>query len=291
MAAPFRVIYFPSTVLHLSYSYTHQFLCPSQARHPNSTSLLSLSTSHLLSQTIHSKRPNFYLFHLASSAQAHPIVQEFTPEEQESEMVRVVDVSNTRLLAQNVPWTCTADDLRPLFEQYGTVVEIELSMYDKTRNRGLAFVTMGSHEEALAVITHLESYEFEGRVLKLNWAKPKKSNPSTPPTPKPMPVHNLFVANLPFQARAKDLKDFFNADNGNVVSAEIIFIDNPRRSAGYGFVSFNTKVEAESALLAFQGKEFMGRPIRVARSRRFLRQLTKANIQSGNAKIVSNSAE
>lgn len=90
--------------------------------------------------------------------------------------------------------------------------------------------------------------------MKLNWAKPKKSKPSTPPTPKPMPVHNLFVANLPFQARAKDLKDFFNADNGNVVSAEIIFIDNPRRSAGYGFVSFNTKEEAESALLAFQGK-------------------------------------
>ncbi|KAL2520698.1 RNA-binding (RRM/RBD/RNP motif) family protein [Forsythia ovata] len=150
---------------------------------------------------------------------------------------------------------------------------------------------MASHEEAVAAITNLESYEFEGRVLKLNWAKPKKIKPSSPPTPKPMPIHNLFVANLPFQARAKDLKDFFNADNGNVVSAEIIFHDNPRRSAGYGFVSFNTKEEAESALLAFQGKEFMGRPIRVARSRRFLRQGTKADIESGNAKSESNSAE
>lgn len=126
MAAPFRVIYFPSSLLHLSYSYTHQ--CPSQAHHPNSTSLPSLSTSHLLSQTIHPKRPNFYLFHMASSAQAQPIIQEFTPEEQESEMVQDDDVSNTRLLAQNVPWTCTADDLRPLFEQYGTVVEIEVCL-------------------------------------------------------------------------------------------------------------------------------------------------------------------
>lgn len=126
MAAPFRVIYFPSSLLHLSYSYTHQ--CPSQAHHPNSTSLPSLSTSHLLSQTIHPKRPNFYLFHMASSAQAQPIIQEFTPEEQELEMVQDDDVSKTRLLAQNVPWTCTADDLRPLFEQYGTVVEIEVCL-------------------------------------------------------------------------------------------------------------------------------------------------------------------
>lgn len=96
--------------------------------------------------------------------------------------------------------------------------------------------------------------EFDGRILKLNWAKPKKEKPSSPPQPKPLPIHNLFVANLPFQARAKDLKEFFNANNANVVSAEIIFHENPRRSAGYGFVSFNTKVEAEAAVATFPGK-------------------------------------
>lgn len=90
-------------------------------------------------------------------------------------------------------------------------------------------------------------------MLKINWAKSKPKK-KTPPTPKPSPIHNLFVSNFPFQARAKDLKEFFNANNGNVVSAEIIFQDNPRRSAGYGFVSFNTKQEAEAALSAFEGK-------------------------------------
>lgn len=48
-----------------------------------------------------------------------------------------------------------ADDL---FFSFSFVCWIKLSMYDKTRNRGLAFVTMGSHEEALAAITNLESY-------------------------------------------------------------------------------------------------------------------------------------
>lgn len=39
------------------------------------------------------------------------------------------EVSKTRLLVENVPWTSTADDLRPLFEKYGTVVGIEVSFY------------------------------------------------------------------------------------------------------------------------------------------------------------------
>lgn len=94
-----------------------------------------------------------------------------------------------------------------------------------------------------------------GRTLNLTWAKPKKTKqPSSPGQPKQAPVHNLFVANLSFRARANDLVEFFNAENGNAVSAEIIFNQNPRGSAGYGFVSFNTKQEAEAALSAFQGK-------------------------------------
>lgn len=99
-----------------------------------------------------------------------------------------------------------------------------------------------------------------GRSLNLTWAKPKKEKkPSAPAQPKTVPVHNLFVANLPFQARSKDLMEFFSAGNTNVVSAEIIFNEKPRGSAGYGFVSFNTKQEAEAALSAFQGKVIFDR--------------------------------
>ncbi|KAF7141090.1 hypothetical protein RHSIM_Rhsim06G0077300 [Rhododendron simsii] len=167
-----------------------------------------------------------------------------------------------------MPWTSTVDDVRSLFEKYGTVVDIE---------------------------------EFEGRILKLDWAKSKEKTNPVAQKPKPAPIHNLFVANLPYQARAKDLKDFFNSENGNAVSADVIFHDNPRRSAGYGFVSFYTKQEAEAALSAFQGKViwgfgpfvivsqlFMGRRIRVANSKRFLRQGTKATILLESASTTLN---
>jgi len=90
--------------------------------------------------------------------------------------------------------------------------------------------------------------------LKMNYAKAKKKKPSPPPPPKPGPTFNLFVANLPFEAKSKDLKEFFIAEGANVVSAEIIFHDNPRRPSGYGFVAFKTKKEADYAISTFSEK-------------------------------------
>lgn len=71
--------------------------------------------------------------------------------------------------------------------------------------------------------------------------------------PKPV-TFNLFVANLPFEARSKDLREFFSSGTGNVVSAQVIFHENPRKSSGYGFVAFKSKKDADEALPAFQGK-------------------------------------
>lgn len=158
------------------------------------------------------------------------------------------------------------DDIRALFEKYGKVIDVELSMHSRTRNRGLAFVEMGSEEEALEALNKLEASEYEGRTLKLNYAKPKKTK-STPVKPKPDVLYNLFVANLSYAARAKDLKEFFSSNGGEVVSAEVIFETEFRRSAGYGFVSFAKKEDADAALSHFQGKELMGRALRVARGK------------------------
>lgn len=70
----------------------------------------------------------------------------------------------------------------------------------------------------------------------------------------------MFVANLSYEARSKDLREFFDSEmgSGSVVSAEVIFHDNPRRSSGYGFVSFKSKKETDTALTEFQGKVIPG---------------------------------
>ncbi|CAN0877309.1 31 kDa ribonucleoprotein, chloroplastic, partial [Linum grandiflorum] len=193
-----------------------------------------------------------------------------TAADSSSEQKQNEEFSNTRVMATNIPWTATAEDMRALFEKFGKVVDVELSMYGKNTNRGMVFVSMGSPEEARAAFENLQSYEYEGRVLTMNYAKLKKKK-AAPIFLKMAPTFSLFVSNLPFEAKEKDLKELFMAGGSNVVYTEIIYHANPRKSSGYGFVAFKTKKEAEAALSAFQDKELMGRPLRVARSKQFVR--------------------
>ncbi|XP_073225277.1 28 kDa ribonucleoprotein, chloroplastic [Cicer arietinum] len=219
---------------------------------------------------------------------ANSTSEQVTVEEKED----TEELSRTRLLAQNVPWTSTAEDIRSLFEQHGKVLDVELSRYNKNRNRGLAFVEMSSPEEALAAFNSLESYEFEGRVIHLKYAWPKKEK--TPPPVKQNPItFNLFVANLSYEARSKDLREFFDSGSGRVVSAEVIFNENPRRPSGYGFVSFKSKKEATEALSAFEGKNFMGRPIRVKPSKRFVQPAEESAVseEDTSSELSVNEAE
>nr|TKR99298.1 hypothetical protein D5086_0000196870 [Populus alba] len=103
---------------------------------------------------------------------------------------------------------------------------------------------MGSPEEADAALNNLESYvSTSSSILPFFGIR----NPCGP-------TFNLFVANLPFEAKSKDLKEFFIAEGADVVSAEVIFQDNPWRSTGYGLVAFKTRKEAEEALSTFSAK-------------------------------------
>lgn len=70
------------------------------------------------------------------------------------------------------------DTLEQVFSEVGTVVEIKVPTFrDSGKIKGIAFVTMGSEEEASMALEKLEGYEFgpEGyntRPLHLDLAKP-----------------------------------------------------------------------------------------------------------------------
>lgn len=94
--------------------------------------------------------------------------------------------------------------------------------------------------------------EVEGRIIKVEYSKTfKKPTPPRSPTYSNETRHKLFVSNLAWKARAKNLKEFF-ADF-SPVSKRIVFSASGS-SAGYGFVSFATKEEAESAVSTLNGK-------------------------------------
>lgn len=62
----------------------------------------------------------------------------------------------------------------------------------------------------------------------------------------------MYASNLAWKARSAHLRELFAGFNPT--SVRVIF-DNPTgRSAGYGFVAFSTKEEAEAAIAELDGK-------------------------------------
>lgn len=167
---------------------------------------------------------------------------------------------NTKLYFGNLPYLCDSAQLAGIIQDYGSPELVEV-LYDRNtgKSRGFAFVTMSSVEDCKAVIENLDGREYGGRTLRVNFSdKPKPKEPLYPET-----EHKLFVGNLSWSATSESLTELFSA-HGDVVGARVLYDGETGRSRGYGFVSFNTKAEMETALQVLNGVELEGRSIRVS---------------------------
>lgn len=77
---------------------------------------------------------------------------------------------------------------------------------------------------------------------------------------------NIFVGNIVFSAVEADVKKIFEGF-GDVTSAVIVKDKKGIKSRGFGFVEMPDDRQALAAIAALNGKEFMGRPLNVGRSR------------------------
>lgn len=76
----------------------------------------------------------------------------------------------------NMPHEMTENDLRNLFQQFGTVEKASvIKDRDTMRSRGFGFVEMPDKGEAQDAISNLSGKEVNGRPLKINEARPRTS--------------------------------------------------------------------------------------------------------------------
>lgn len=74
----------------------------------------------------------------------------------------------------NIAYSVSEDDLREVFEQYGPVSKVKVIIDRETgRSKGFAFVEMDNDEEAGAAVSALNDYDFQGRPMKVNEARPQ----------------------------------------------------------------------------------------------------------------------
>lgn len=77
----------------------------------------------------------------------------------------------------NLPFRASSDELQNIFAAHGAVARVTIPVDRETgRSRGFAFVEMPNDAEASVAIKSLNGFEFMGRMLKVNEARPVERN-------------------------------------------------------------------------------------------------------------------
>ena len=91
--------------------------------------------------------------------------------------------TDVNIFVGNLAFTTTEQNLRQLFEPYGTVDTIRIMTdRDTGRSRGFGFIEMPDSTTAKSAIAGLQGTELAGRTLTVNEAKPRepRREPSRP---------------------------------------------------------------------------------------------------------------
>ena len=91
------------------------------------------------------------------------------------------EITVKKIFVGNLDFKATEESIRALFEQHGTVERVSLMTdRDTGRSRGFAFVEMTDSAEAERAIAALNGFNFGGRALNVNEARPKEARSGPP---------------------------------------------------------------------------------------------------------------
>ena len=79
-------------------------------------------------------------------------------------------MQGSKLYVGNLKYSVTNEDLEELFSQVGEVVEVKI-----IGDKGFGFVEMSSQEEAENAKEKFNGFEFKGRNLRVDEARPPRS--------------------------------------------------------------------------------------------------------------------
>ncbi|KAK6942520.1 RNA recognition motif domain, partial [Dillenia turbinata] len=255
---------------------------PAPISTPTYTPFISLKSKLKHSPLVASHNPispPLFLHHLCRASSAFETASEeedpelFSEEEEETEEYSKSQSSESRrLYVGNLPFSMTSSQLSEVFSEAGRVDYVEI-VYDRVtdRSRGFGFVTMGSHEEAQEAIRKFDGSQVGGRTVKVNFPEVPQGGEREVMGPKIKSIykafvdspHKIYAGNLGWALTSQGLRDAF-ADQPGFLSAKVIYESASGRSRGFGFVTFESAKEMESARNIMDGVEVEGRPLRLS---------------------------
>ncbi|XP_057992907.1 flowering time control protein FCA [Hevea brasiliensis] len=156
--------------------------------------------------------------------------------------------SFAKLFVGSVPRTATEEDIRPLFEQYGNVIEVALIKDKRTgQQQGCCFVKYATSEEADRAIRALHNqHTLPGGVgpIQVRYADGERERIGAV-------EFKLFVGSLNRQASEKEVEEIFSP-YGHVEDVYLMR-DELKQSRGCGFVKYSDREMALRAINALNG--------------------------------------
>ncbi|XP_043811155.1 flowering time control protein FCA isoform X2 [Manihot esculenta] len=154
--------------------------------------------------------------------------------------------SFAKLFVGSVPRTVTEENIRPLFEQHGNVIEVALIKDKRTgQQQGCCFVKYASSEEADRAIRALHNqHTLPGGVgpIQVRYADGERER---------LVEYKLFVGSLDKQATEKEVEEIFSP-YGHVEDVYLMR-DEMKQSRGCGFVKYSHREMAMAAINALNG--------------------------------------
>ncbi|XP_028109766.1 flowering time control protein FCA-like isoform X2 [Camellia sinensis] len=151
-----------------------------------------------------------------------------------------------KLFIGSVPRTATEEDIRPLFEEHGNVLEVALIKDKRTgQQQGCCFIKYATSEEADRAIRGLHNqHTLPGGVgpIQVRYADGERER---------LVEYKLFVGSLNKQATEKEVEEIFSP-YGRVEDVYLMR-DEMKQSRGCGFVKFSSREMAMAAINGLSG--------------------------------------
>lgn len=194
------------------------------------------------------------------------------------------DRGDSAILVKNFSYQTKPSELKDLFENYGPLLKILVPPAGT-----IAIAEFQYADHARAAFTGLAYRKLKDSILFLEKApkdlfretKPRVGNdetsaslgvdsPSDPVLNQPVDSSTLFVRNLNFSTTTDRLREVFRPLEG-FLSARVKTKPNPKKqgqalSMGFGFLEFQTKIQAQAALTAMDGYRLDGHQLLIRAS-------------------------
>ncbi|XP_015072183.1 polyadenylate-binding protein 5 isoform X1 [Solanum pennellii] len=181
----------------------------------------------------------------------------------------------TNVYVKNLPESTSDEDLKKLFEKYGTITSAVVMTDSSGKSKCFGFVNFETWDAAASAVEELNGSSLNENVLYVGKAQ-KKSEREADLRAKfeqerasrfeKLKGANLYLKNLDDSVNDENLKELF-VEYGTITSCKVMR-DAKGSSKGSGFVAFSTPEEATRALNEMNGKLIGRKPLFVAVAQR-----------------------